>query len=120
MTKRFTYHLYFTVKTDLTPQFESSFGQVIEAHMKHEKGLGKIMKFSRTFAGERDVISIHVDMDSLGEMDKWMHTPELVLEYYGQEQGLKVLKDYCDSTEAWNSHITEQYTPTDHIQKALA
>lgn len=111
MSAKFIYSLDFIIKTELTPQFEYSFGKVIEAHVNHEKGLGKKMQFFRSFADEKDIISIKVPMESLCEMDLWQHTPEIVLEYYGKEEGMKILQEYCDSTQLWVSRITKPYDP---------
>lgn len=116
MQKKFYYSLDFYLKPSLIPQFEASFARVIEAHTHHEKGLGKVMQFERTFADEKEVITIRVEMDSLNEMDQWMHTPEIVLEYFGQERGLKILQDYCDATELWVSRIKKPYAPLEHLE----
>jgi hypothetical protein len=118
MSIKFIYHLDFILKTELTPQFETSFAKVIEAHHKHEKGLGKQMQFQRSFAAEKDIIQIKVPMESLNEMDLWQHTPEIVLEYFGRELGMRILQDYCDATQGWNSYITKPYDPLAFLSDA--
>ena len=112
----YNYNLAFTIKTELTHQFEYSFGKVIEAHLNHKKGLGHKMSFFRTFVGGRDMIILSLPLESLGSMDYWMHTPEIVLEHYGRDEGLKILNLYCDATVSWETRILKSYDPCKAIE----
>lgn len=103
---KYTYNLDFYIRTELTSVFEENFKKVLDAHRHNTKEKALDMSLSRTFLGGEDVMTLSIAMDSLDEIDSWGHTPALVLEVYGQEEGLKILDNYCKATRRWESRVT--------------
>lgn len=109
MEQTFLYTLDFYIIPSKTSQFEENISKILVAHREHAKGLGHRMTFYRTFVGGDDVLTLTIPMETLGDMDLWMHTPEIVIEYYGQEEGIRILNDYSSGMKAWKSRITKRY-----------
>ncbi|ARF67948.1 hypothetical protein B7C51_09085 [Paenibacillus larvae subsp. pulvifaciens] len=107
--ERFLYTLDFYIMPSKRSQFEKNFEKIMEAHHNHDKGLGHRLTLYRTFVGGDDVLSLSIPMESLGDMDLWMHTPEIVIEYFGEEMGIRILNDYSAAMKVWKSKITKRY-----------
>lgn len=103
------YQLDFFIKPALTPVFEKYFALVIKAHKKHAPEQGKKLKLMRTFIGGKDSISFILPLESLSDLEKWGHTPAVIMAHYGEEAGLEILKSYCASMESWQSKITKPF-----------
>lgn len=106
---QFLYQLDFILRPDSVASFEKYFGMVIHAHRQHLKGKKDTMHFTRTFLGGNDIITLTIPMESLNEIETWGHTPGLVLEYYGQEQGMEILNNYCKAVKSWESRVSKPY-----------
>ncbi|KEQ27574.1 hypothetical protein [Paenibacillus tyrfis] len=107
--EQFLYHLDFYIIPSKTSQFEENITKILVAHHNHAKGLGHRMTFYRTFVGGDDVLSLTIPMETLGDMDLWMHTPEIVIEYFGPEEGIRILNDYSSAMKVWKSRITKRF-----------
>ncbi|MGW8957633.1 hypothetical protein [Paenibacillus sp. NPDC055715] len=107
--EQFIYNLDFYIIPGKKTQFEENFTKILVAHNNHPQGLGHRLTFYRTFIGGDDVLSLTLPMESLGDMDLWMHTPEIVIEYFGQEEGIRILNDYSAAMKIWKSKITKRF-----------
>lgn len=108
----FIYHIDFHIKSEKTTNFEKYFSKIIHAYKKHPTGAKHPIKLERTVIGGNDVITLTIGMNSLEEIGTWGHTPAIVLEYYGQEVGMEILDQYCQSMERWQSKVTKPYEIT--------
>ncbi|MBE6051738.1 MAG: hypothetical protein E7214_14080 [Clostridium sp.] len=110
MNSKYVYKLDYYIKEEKTEQFENCLEKIVETHKKHKNGLGDKMEVYRTFIGEEDVVTLMVSMENMAEMDLWIHTPDLVLDLFGMEEGMRILQDYEASLGRTKSSIIEEYS----------
>ncbi|MBE6051740.1 MAG: hypothetical protein E7214_14090 [Clostridium sp.] len=109
MSSKYLYKLDFYIAPGKILEFERGFSKVLIAEREHKRGLGKNIKLYKTFIGGKNIITFLVPMESLSEMDTWMHLPKLVLEFYGQEEGMKILLEYSYAIDKTYSSIIKKY-----------
>ncbi|MBE6051742.1 MAG: hypothetical protein E7214_14100 [Clostridium sp.] len=111
MNINYLYKTEFHVKTDKTEEFEKGFSKIVEVLLKHEKGHKNALKIERNlFGDEKDVVTMSIIMDKLEKMDGWMHMPEMVMDYYGEEEGVEYLNQYLSGIDSYRTMITKEYS----------
>ena len=105
MSANYLYLLTIDVKTGMRPIFDAALEKLLEAHAKHPKGLSRFTTSYDNVAGAGDRAYLMVEMDALGDQDTWVHTPLMVIEIFGQEQGIQILDDWAGSQIRWASQI---------------
>jgi hypothetical protein len=105
MNANYLYFLTIDIKMGMRPIFEASLQKLLEAHTKHPKGLSRITTTYDNVAGAGDRAYIVVEMDALGDQDSWMHSPLMVIEIFGHDEGIRILDDLAASQTRWESQI---------------
>ncbi|QHP66045.1 hypothetical protein EI171_00325 (plasmid) [Bradyrhizobium sp. LCT2] len=105
MSASYLYFLTIDVRTGMRPIFDAALAKLLEAHAKHPKGLSRFTTSYDNIAGAGDRAYLMVEMDALGDQDTWVHTPLIVIEIFGQEQGIQILDDWAGSQIRWESQI---------------
>jgi hypothetical protein len=108
MNAKYVYHLQFHVKPELRRQFATCFAKVLEAHRRHEKGLGAKCACYHSYIGNGDVVRVFVPLQALGDMDLWVHTPQIVMEVFGPQDGLGILENWAAAMDSWESLLLER------------
>jgi hypothetical protein len=105
MSANYLYFLTIDVKTGMRPVFDAALEKLLEAHARHPKGLSRFTTSYDNIAGAGDRAYLMVEMDALGDQDTWVHTPLMVIEIFGPEQGIQILDDWAGSQTRWESQI---------------
>jgi hypothetical protein len=102
MSAPFVYQITFDVKTELGSQWAEGLKTVLKAHSEANQ---KEPEVYTTYVGDGERAYIRVPLESLGEMDKWVHTPDLVYKTLGDKQGADALARWAESFKHWDSRI---------------
>ncbi|SIT38832.1 hypothetical protein BN2475_170089 [Paraburkholderia ribeironis] len=103
MSSKYIYQLEFDVKTELGAQWSEGLKVVLDSFQKGGRPAPEIYT---TYVGNGEKAFIRIPLDSLGEMDNWVHTPDLVFQNLGdQKAGATALAKWAQSFKHWESRI---------------
>ncbi|MDP9838384.1 hypothetical protein J2T09_003152 [Neorhizobium huautlense] len=102
MSAPFVYQIAFDVKTELGSQWADGLQTVLKAHREANQ---KELEVYTTYVGDGERAYVRVPLESLGEMDAWVHTPDLVYKTLGDKQGADALARWAQSFKHWDSRI---------------
>lgn len=110
MESNLIFLLEITVNPDKIEEFEENFHKFWAAHFKSKMGLGKSIKFYKTFVGSEGIeIIAMVSIDKFENMDLFQHTPEMILEYYGFKEGAKIMTLYSEGITIQKSRLIKSF-----------
>ncbi|QMV14110.1 hypothetical protein [Vibrio spartinae] len=102
MSSTYVYQLEFDVKTEMGAQWAEGLKIVLDAHKQAGQAEPEIYT---TYIGNGERAFVRVPLDKIGDMDDWVHTPDLVHKMLGEQAGSDALAKWAATFTHWESRL---------------